>query len=75
MVYIASGADFPDALAGAPVAGRDAAPLLLVAPTSIPAVVKTELTRLKPGRIVVLGGTGAVSDTVKSALTKYTTGF
>ena len=74
VVYIANGVAFPDALAGAPVAGRDAAPLLLVPGTSIPDVVKTELSRLKPGRIVVLGGTASVSDAVKTSLKSYTAG-
>ncbi len=74
VVYIATGAGFADALAGAPAAGMQKGPLLLVAPTSIPPVVATELTRLKPARIVVLGGTGVISDKVKAALDTYTKG-
>jgi len=41
--------------------------------TSIPAVVATELTRLKPGRIVVLGSTSVVSAGVAAALDGYVT--
>jgi putative cell wall-binding protein len=74
VAYIATGANFPDALAGAAVAGRDRAPLLTVRPTAIPSAVATELRRLAPKRIVVLGGTGAVSDAVLTALRGYTTG-
>jgi putative cell wall-binding protein len=74
VAYVASGASFPDALAGAAVAGRDHAPLLLVGPTGIPSAIATELGRLAPKRIVVLGGTGSVSGAVQSALAGYTTG-
>jgi putative cell wall-binding protein len=61
VVYVAAGAAFPDALGAAPAAAHAHAPLLLVPGTSIPSVVATELTRLKPSTIVVVGGTGAVS--------------
>jgi hypothetical protein len=71
VAYIATGLGFADALAGAAVAGHVGGPILLVPGTSIPAVVAAELTRLKPARIVVLGGTGVVSDGVKAALVAY----
>ncbi len=74
VAYLATGEDFPDALAGAPVAGMTGGPLLLTDPTSLPSVVKTELARLKPAKIVVLGGTGVVSTAVATALAAYTTG-
>ncbi|HET8769026.1 MAG TPA: cell wall-binding repeat-containing protein, partial [Pedococcus sp.] len=74
VAYVATGTSFPDGLAGAAVAGRDHAPLLLVTPTGIPSEVRTELTRLAPGRIVVLGGTGAVSGSVETALRGFTSG-
>ncbi|MER3418748.1 MAG: hypothetical protein C4343_06595 [Chloroflexota bacterium] len=68
VVTIATGLDFPDALAGAPAAALGGGPLLLVAPDAIPPVVATELARLKPARIVVLGGPGVVSPAVLAAL-------
>lgn len=71
VVYIASGLDFPDALSGAAVAGMQEVPVLLVRRDSIPDVVKAELTRLAPGRIVILGGTGVVSDLVGQQLYSY----
>ena len=74
VVYIANGLDFPDALSGAAAAGANGGPVLLVLPTAIPAPIRTELTRLNPARIVVLGGTGVVSDAVKSALSTSTSG-
>jgi putative cell wall-binding protein len=42
-----------------------------VAPGAIPAATAAELARLQPGRIVVLGGTGVVSDAVKLQLRSY----
>lgn len=70
VVYVASGENFPDALSGGALAGRLGAPVLLVTRNGIPAVIATELTRLKPVKIVVLGGTASVSDAVKAALQK-----
>jgi putative cell wall-binding protein len=72
--YVATGTNFPDALAGAAVAARDRAPMLLVTPTSIPPATAAELARLDPGRIVVLGGPASVSDRVARGLAAYTSG-
>ena len=63
-VFVANGGNFPDGLAGGPVAALVPGPLLLVQPTVLPGVVATELGRLDPDKVVVLGGTGAVSDGV-----------
>lgn len=70
-VFIASGAVFPDALSGSVGAALNGSPVLLVTSTSIPPVVATELRRLKPARIVVLGGPATVSDTVYEQLRGY----
>jgi putative cell wall-binding protein len=67
-VYVANGLNFPDALAGAAAAAHLEAPLLLVSPTSLPAETAAELSRMNPGEIIVLGGTGSVSNGVKNAL-------
>jgi Tol biopolymer transport system component/putative cell wall-binding protein len=69
--FIATGLNFPDALAGAALAGRLGAPLLLVPGTSIPSVVAAELARLSPSTIVVLGGPDVVSDGVMTSLGAY----
>jgi Cell wall binding domain 2 (CWB2) len=68
VAYVATGAGFPDALAGGPAAGDQGGPLLLVAKDSVPPATAAELARLKPARIVVLGGPSVVSDAVASAL-------
>jgi putative cell wall-binding protein len=74
VVYIATGLNFPDALAGAAAAGQTGGPVLLVKQDSIPASTAAELARLQPARIVILGGTGVVSDAVVAALDAYTYG-
>lgn len=74
-VFIASGANFPDALAGAAVAGPLGAPLLLVPTGSIiPLAVSRELHRLAPTDIYVLGGPASVSDAIKTLLAGYVAG-
>lgn len=72
--FVATGKNFPDALsAGALAADRDS-PVVLVEPDRIPDAVKTELTRLRPQRVVVVGGSAAVSDRVFRALERYSDG-
>jgi len=74
VAFIATGASFPDALAGGPAAAAGGGPLLLTRPDSLPSATAVELARLQPARIVVLGGPSAVSDRVIRALRGYTTG-
>ena len=69
--FVATGESFPDALSAGPAAVKSRGPVLLVARGSLPQVVRDELTRLKPQQIYLLGGTSAVSDTVKQALQAY----
>lgn len=69
VAYVATGANFPDALAAGPAGGHLGGPVLLTAADSLPSSTQTELQRLKPGRIVVLGGVATVSDAVVSRLT------
>jgi glucose/arabinose dehydrogenase len=73
VVYVASGTDFPDALAAAPVAGTRDTSVLLVTRDSVPDSVKAELTRIKAPTIHVIGGKASVSDAVMTELEKYAT--
>lgn len=63
-VYVASGEQFPDALAAGPAATAERAPLLLTKAKFLPPVVREEILRLKPTKIIVVGSAGAVSDSV-----------
>jgi hypothetical protein len=69
VAYIAYAFNYPDALAGAAAAGTIRGPVLLAA-TGLPLDIatSTELVRLKPKRIVVLGSAGVISEAVKVAL-------
>lgn len=60
-VALASGAGFPDALAGAPLAAAAGLPLLLTDPAALPPVTAGALRGLRPDRLTLLGGTAAVS--------------
>lgn len=63
-VYIASGQNWPDAVAGAALAARDEAPLLLVRRDGMPGATWAALERLEPGTITVFGGPEAVLEEV-----------
>lgn len=69
--YIASGTIYTDALSGSALAGHQDGPVLLTAPSVLPDVIRAELSRLKPQRVVILGGPGTVSDSVLTLLKKY----
>jgi putative cell wall-binding protein len=73
VAYVATGANFPDALAGAAAGGFLGGPVLLVTQFTIPQATLTELARLQPFKIVVLGSSGVVGDAVANALVPYTT--
>ena len=73
VAFVATGASFPDALAAGPYAAGRHGPILLTAPTSLPAATRAELKRLEPVEIVVLGGSGAVSAAVVNALAGFAT--
>jgi putative cell wall-binding protein len=68
IVLIATGQNFPDALAAAPVAAKLGGPLLLTATDSLPQEVGAELTSLDPSTVVIVGGEGAVSPAVVSEI-------
>jgi hypothetical protein len=64
VVYIANGTAYADALAGSVAATRAGGPILLVSASGVPDVTAAELARLKPGRVVALGGPVSVPDAV-----------
>ncbi len=70
-VYVATGENFPDALAAAPLVAAEGSPLLLVSSTEVPGPVRSALERLDPDRIVVLGGPGIIPPSVVAELSRY----
>lgn len=67
-VFLTTGVNFPDALAGAPLAGLLNAPMYSVETTCVPRAVLVDIARLNPRTIVLLGGTGTLTPAV-AALT------
>jgi putative cell wall-binding protein len=71
VAYIATGVNYPDALAAGAAGARLGGPVLLTRTSALDAVTKAELGRLKPQRIVVVGGPTIVSTAVESAAKAY----
>lgn len=67
-VILASGENFPDALSATPLAKKYDAPILLTPKDSLNQLVSDEIKRLQATHIIIVGGPGAVSDTVKTKL-------
>lgn len=66
VVYLATGWNFPDALAAAPAAAKLGGPLLLVPgqPAQIPQEVIARVQQLKPKRVVVIGSESVIPNSV-----------
>lgn len=72
-VYIATGVDFPDALAGVALAGAHQAPLFITNPNRMDAATLNLIKSMHPKTAYVLGGPGTVSVTVEAQLKTVTT--
>ncbi|WP_377644657.1 D-alanyl-D-alanine carboxypeptidase family protein [Oryzobacter terrae] len=70
-VYLVSGTSPWHSLSATPAAVNDSAAVLLTRPDGIPSVVATELARLHPEQIVVVGPADTVSGTVLAQAKKY----
>ncbi|MCW6061414.1 cell wall-binding repeat-containing protein [Clostridium sporogenes] len=65
---IASGEDFADALCAAPLAEQNKAPIILTYKNTLSTESKKQLSRLKVKKVFIIGGIGAVSDSVKAEI-------
>ncbi|MDA3937162.1 MAG: cell wall-binding repeat-containing protein, partial [Actinomycetota bacterium] len=67
---LSTGQNFPDALAGGVLAGRNGSVMLLTASTALPADVSAKLTAERDWieDVYYLGGTGAISQDVRDAV-------
>ena len=74
-VVLATGQDFPDALAGAPLAYQLDAPILLTNAKSLPKSVKDAFTYFGVEHVTILGGTKAISKDVENELKKMNISF
>jgi putative cell wall-binding protein len=65
-IILARGDLFPDALAAGPLAAKTKSPILLTDPNGLRAETKAEIQRRNPSKVIILGGTGAVSVNVET---------
>lgn len=70
-VTIATGINFPDALAGGALSARRGAVLLLSDPASLSTGLKNFITSHMYRSLYVYGGTGAISDSLMTSISKY----
>ena len=66
-VYVATGADFPDALTAGAAAARLPAPLLLVGDQVAPAA-RSVIEQQRPSEVVIVGGTAVVGEGIANAV-------
>ena len=69
VVYVAVSTNYPDSLGVGPGAGGNAAPIIIL-PTNppIPTPTATELERLDPREVIIVGGTAVISTAMETAL-------
>lgn len=72
--FVATGSNFPDALAAGPVAAQLRGPLLLTATGSLPQATADELARTRPATTYLVGGADVVSDRVGARIRQLTGG-
>jgi putative cell wall-binding protein len=72
VVYVANGTGYADALSAGPAAAAEGGGLLMVSRDEVPTVVADELRRLRPERVVLVGGSAAVSSSVEARLAGIT---
>jgi len=71
IVYVASGTSWPDSVSASWAAGADRAPLLLVDRDKVPAPTSTALRAAGPHRLMLIGGTAAISTPTEGAIRSY----
>ncbi|MFC7786001.1 cell wall-binding repeat-containing protein [Rossellomorea sp. GCM10028870] len=67
-IILATGSNFPDALAGAPLAYHKDAPILLTTKGSLHPSVEEAIYELGVNKVTILGGPGVISDKVVQEL-------
>ena len=71
-VVIAYGENYPDALAVSSAAAINQYPILLAGKHGLADSVKTELKKLKPVKVYIIGGTGVISTDVENLIAGLT---
>lgn len=71
-LIVSSGEIFADALSGGPLAAPSDAAMLLVHRDSVPAATEKAMRKLAPRTVLILGGTGTVSERVAGQIAQIT---
>lgn len=66
--FVATGADYPDALAGSALAGYLDVPVMLSRQADVPSSTLETMVGMDPSWVTILGGTGALSQQVEDTL-------
>ncbi|WP_405219092.1 cell wall-binding repeat-containing protein [Agrococcus sp. Ld7] len=75
VVYLASGAKFPDGLSAGAAAAHQGGPVLLTSRDSLPQSVRDEIVRLRPRQVVIVGDVQSVSARVEAAVQSLVPGI
>lgn len=67
-VFVATGTNFPDALAASPIAYAQTKPIVLTTPSALSRDAASAITTLGATRVIILGGPGPVSPETEAAL-------
>ncbi|MGM7677757.1 cell wall-binding repeat-containing protein [Microbacterium sp. A94] len=70
-LYVASGQVFADALSAAAIAGRSGDPVVITPSQGLTDNLIHSIWKRSPKRIIIMGGTGAVSENVVNQLRRY----
>lgn len=73
-VVLVTGENYPDSLSAAPLAAKLGAPVLLTNPSYLPSATRTEIQRLAPTNILIVGGIAAVSEAVEREVAEMLVG-
>ncbi|WP_298750344.1 ExeM/NucH family extracellular endonuclease [uncultured Serinicoccus sp.] len=68
VVHVATGLDYPDALAGSALAGYQQVPVMLSRTGEVPGSVLEAIVAVDPVQVFLLGGTTALSEEVRDTL-------
>jgi putative cell wall-binding protein/peptidoglycan/xylan/chitin deacetylase (PgdA/CDA1 family) len=69
-LYLATGNDFPDALAGSALAAKNNAPIFLTSKDSISFDILNFIKNKNVKKVIILGGTGVVNENVQNLVIK-----
>lgn len=67
-VIIANSYSYPDALSISSIAAQNGWPILLTATSDLNTTTKNYLTKIKPNKIYIVGGTGVITEGIKSTI-------